>query len=417
MKTNNKQISNNQRFAALKYRDFRYLWTGQFISIIGRQIQIVAVNWHIYLLTNSAIALGLVGLMRFMPIVVFSLIGGSAADVFNRKKIMLASQIFQAIFAFILAVTTLTDTVNPPIIYVFVVLSATVASFDAPARQALIPNLVKREHLANAMSLNVIMFQTSMIVGPLIAGILLARFNIGVAYSVDAVTYIASIIAIILIKTHGKVIGGSAAFSLGSIKEGLVFVKGRPIIWSTMVLDFFSTFFASVPSLFPIFAKDILKIGPQGLGMLHAAPSIGAVIAGFVIAHMGTLSNQGKILLVAVGFYAVATITFGLSTFLPLSLFALFLVGAGDSVSTVIRNTIRQIATPDYIRGRMTSINMIFFMGGPQLGEFQSGLLAAFIGAPFAVAIGGTATLFVVGIMTLTVPVLRRYNNHKTILP
>ena len=183
-----------------------------------------------------------------------------------------------------------------------------------------------------------------------------------------------------------------------------------------MVLDFFSTFFSSVSALFPIFAKDILHVGPQGLGFMYAAPSIGAVIAGFVIAHMGTLSKQGRILLISIAFFAVGTIVFGLSKSFILSLLALLVVGAGDSVSTIIRHTVRQLATPNYIRGRMTSINMIFFMGGPQLGEFQSGIMAAFIGAPFAVAIGGGGTIIVVGIMALTIPILRRYNNHTTTL-
>jgi MFS family permease len=149
---------------------------------------------------------------------------------------------------------------------------------------------------------------------------------------------------------------------------------------------------------------------------MYAAPSIGAVIAGFVIAHMGTLSKQGKILLVSIVFFAVGTIIFGLSKSFPLSLLALLIVGAGDSVSSIIRNTVRQLATPNYIRGRMTSINMIFFMGGPQLGEFQSGIMAAFIGAPFAVALGGVGTIVVVGIMAYAVPILRRYNNHHTTL-
>jgi len=216
--------------------------------------------------------------------------------------------------------------------------------------------------------------------------------------------------------TKGEVKGSSGVLSLTSIKEGLVFVKSKTLIWSTMFLDFFVTLFGSATALFPIFARDILHVGPQGLGLLYAAPSIGALLAGITIAHMGTLYNQGRILFIAVGIYALAVITFGLSKFFPLSLIALIVLGAGDSVSTIIRHTIRQIVTPDYIRGRMTSINMIFFMGGPQLGEFQSGLLAAFIGAPLAVAIGGTATLAVVGIMTLAVPVLRRYNNHTTTL-
>jgi len=407
---------NNERFAAFKYRDFRLLWIGQLISIIGTQMQIVAINWHIYILTNSAIALGLIGLTRFLPIVVFSLIGGSAADVFNRKKIMLIMQISLALFAFVLAITTFTNSINPITIYSITALSAIATSFDTPSRQAFIPSLVDKKHLTSAMSLNVIMFQISTIVGPVLAGLLIAKYNVFPIYAINGLSFIAVIISIILIKTRGSIEDNQAVLSISSIKEGLAFVKSKTIIWSTMVLDFFSTFFSSVSALFPIFAKDILHVGPQGLGFMYAAPSIGAVIAGFVIAHMGTLSKQGKILLVSIVFFAVGTIIFGLSKSFTISLLALLIVGAGDSISTIIRNTIRQLATPDYIRGRMTSINMIFFMGGPQLGEFQSGIMAAFIGAPLAVALGGVGTLVVVGIMAYTVPILRRYNNHHTTL-
>ena len=402
----------NERFAALKYRDFRLLWIGQLVSTIGSQMQIVALNWHIYILTNSAIALGLIGLMRFVPVVIFSLVGGSVADVFNRKKIMFATQSSLVVLAFILAITTFSGIVNPTIIYTITVLSAIAFSFDQPARQALIPNLVERKHLANAMSLNVIMFQTSTIVGPMLAGLLIAKYNIGNIYGINAISYLAVIASIIFMRTGGEVKGNLAVLSLNSIREGLSFVKSKTLIWSTMFLDFFVSLFGSATALFPIFAKDILHVGPQGLGLLYASPSIGALLTGIIISHKGTLYNQGKTLFISVSFYALAVITFGLSKSLLLSIIALIVLGAGDSVSTIIRNTIRQIATPDYIRGRMTSINMIFFMGGPQLGEFQSGLLAAFIGAPFAVAIGGTATLVVVGIVTLAVPVLRRYDNH-----
>lgn len=409
-------MQTNERFAAFKYRDFRLLWIGQLISIIGTQMQIVAINWHIYILTNSAIALGLIGLTRFLPIVVFSLIGGSVADVFNRKKIMLIMQISLAFFAFVLAITTFTNSINPIIIYSITALSAIATSFDTPSRQAFIPGLVDKKHLTSAMSLNVIMFQISTIVGPVLAGLLIAKYSVFPIYAINGLSFIAVIISIILIKTRGSMEDNQAVLSISSIKEGIAFVKSRTIIWSTMVLDFFSTFFSSVSALFPIFAKDILHVGPQGLGLMYAAPSIGAVIAGFVIAHMGTLSKQGKILLVAIVFFAIGTIIFGLSKSFILSLLALLIVGAGDSVSSIIRNTVRQLATPNYIRGRMTSINMIFFMGGPQLGEFQAGFLAAFIGAPLAVAIGGLGTLAVVGIMAYTVPILRRYNNHHTTL-
>lgn len=409
-------MQSNERFAAFKYRDFRLLWIGQLISIIGTQMQIVAINWHVYILTNSAVALGLIGLTRFLPIVVFSLIGGSAADVFNRKKIMLVMQISLSIFAFVLAITTFTNHINPIIIYSITALSAIATSFDTPSRQAFIPSLVDKKDLTSAMSLNVIMFQISTIVGPLIAGLLIAKYSVFPIYVINGFSFIAVIMSIILIRTRGSMKDNQTVLSLGSIKDGLSFVKSKTIIWSTMVLDFFSTFFSSVSALFPIFAKDILHVGPQGLGLLYAAPSIGAVVAGFVMAHMGTLSKQGKILLVSIVFFAIGSIIFGLSKSFILSLLALLIVGAGDSVSSIIRNTVRQLATPNFMRGRMTSINMIFFMGGPQLGEFQSGFLAAFLGAPLAVAIGGVGTLAVVGIMALSVPILRRYNNHTTSL-
>lgn len=404
------------RFSALKHRDFRLLWIGLFVSVIGNQMQIVALNWHIYVLTNSALALGTIGIMRSVPIILFSLIGGSFADFFNRKKIMLIMQGSLAILALILSIVTFTNTVNPVIIYAITALATIAISFDNPSRQALIPNLLPRKDLENAMSLNVIMFQTSTIVGPMIAGFLLAKYNIGFVYIINALSYLAVIISIMFIKTSGEVKAEDKPLklSLDSIKEGLIFVKSKTIIWSTMVLDFFSTLFSSATALFPIFAKEILGVGPQGLGLMYAAPSIGAVLAGLIMANIGTLAKQGKILLISIAFYGVGTIMFGISKSFFLSLFALFIIGAGDSISTIIRNTIRQLATPDYIRGRMTSINMIFFMGGPQLGEFQAGVLASLFSAPVAVAIGGIGTLIVVGIVTLTIPILRKYNNHLT---
>lgn len=377
-------------------------------------MRLVAVSWHIYLLTNSAIALGLMGLIRFMPIVVFSLIGGSFADVFNRKKLIIATQASLGIITFLLAITTFTKTVNPTIIYILTMLYAVSISFDAPARQALIPNLVDKNHLANAMSFNLIMFQTSTIIGPLASGFLIANYNVGIAYAISSLSYLMVIMLMLFINAPTKIDGKLKTLSFNSVREGILYVKSKTIIWSTMLLDFFTTFFASVNALFPIFAKDILHVGPKGLGILYAAPPVGAVLAGLVVAHMGTLQKQGRVLLLSIFFYAISVIIFGLSKSFVLSIIALLIVGAGDSISTIIRNTIRQLATPDYIRGRMTSINMIFFMGGPTLGEFQAGFLAAYLGAPLTVAVGGLATLVVVSVMALSVPILRRYNNHLT---
>ncbi len=402
-----------QRFPALRYRDFRLLWSGLLVSNTGSHMQFAAINWHIFILTHSALALGFIGLSRFIPIVIFSLIGGAVADAHNRKKILLVTQISMTILSLILAVTTLTHTVTPLIIYAITALSAVALAFDSPPRQAFIPSLVRKEHLANAMSLNVIMFQTSMMVGPALAGIVISQFGIGTVYLLNAISFTSVITALLLMKTSGEIEGMPSRVSFRAVLEGLAFVKSRAIIWSTTLLDFFSTFFASATALLPIFAEKILQVGPVGFGFLYAAPSIGAVLAGYVLAHMGTIKHQGKVLLVSVALYGVATIAFGLSKTFMLSFFALFLVGMGDSVSTVIRNTIRQLTTPDYIRGRMTSVNMIFFMGGPQLGEFEAGVLAAAVGGPLSVVIGGVGALVATAVIAAKIPVLRNYTGEK----
>lgn len=401
------------RFAALRYRDFRLLWIALLISNIGSQMQFAAINWHIFILTHSAFALGLIGLSRFLPITIFALFAGAVADAHNRRKILFITQASLTLLSFILAYTTFIRAVNPLIIYVITALSSVAIAFDSPPRQAIIPSLVHKDHLSNAMSLNVIMFQTSMVIGPALSGFLIAQFGVGSIYFINAVSFLAVIMALVMMKTSGEIEGKPSKVSFHAILEGLVFIKSKTIIWSTMILDFFSTFFSSATSLLPIFAQTILHVGPIGFGFLYAAQSIGAVLTGYIMAYIGKIKNQGKLLLLGVFIYGLATVMFGLSKFVWLSFVALFLIGAGDSVSTIIRNTIRQITTPDYIRGRMTSINMIFFMGGPQLGEFEAGVLAAAIGAPLSVVVGGVGTLLIVALVALKIPILRNYSGEK----
>lgn len=399
-----------ERFPALKYRDFRLIWLGLLVSNIGTQMQFASINWHIFILTGSAVSLGLIGLSRFIPITIFSLIGGAIADTHNRKRILLVTQTILTILSLILAFTTINHTVTPLIIYVITALAATTIAFDVPPRQAIIPSLVHKKHLTSAMSLNVTMWYSAMIIGPALSGFIIKLFGVGGIYLINAFSFLAVISALVLMKTSGDIEGEPSTISLSAIWEGLVFVKSKTIIWSTMLLDFLSTFFSSATALLPIFAEKILHVGPIGFGFLYAAPAIGAVIAGYFTARKGTYKNEGKILLVSVLIYGIATVIFGFSKFFALSLFALLLVGAGDSISSIIRNTIRQLETPDYIRGRMTSINMIFFIGGPQLGEFEAGILAALVGAPLSVALGGIGTIAAVGLLAGTIPVLRRYS-------
>jgi len=385
------------------------LWIGQFISLAGTQMQQVAINWHVYILTNSPVALGLIGLMRVIPIIVFSLIGGVMADAHDRRRVMIVTQSAMMFFAATLGLSTITGLISAPLIYLLAALIASASAFDSPARQALIPNLVPREHLTNALSLNNLMRQAGAIMGPAIAGFAIAGFGVESVYWINAVSFLAVLAALVLMRTPAQQNPGATQVSLSALTEGLRFVFQSQMIMATMLLDFFATFFSSATSLLPIFAKEILRVGPEGLGILYAAESIGAVVAGAGMSLIGNVRKQGLILLGSVAVYGAATTFYGMSELFVLSIFFLALVGAADTVSTILRNTIRQLATPDHLRGRMTSVNMIFFQGGPQLGNLEAGIVAALFGAPFSVISGGVATVLLVAATAWLAPRLRSY--------
>ncbi|HEX7587906.1 MAG TPA: MFS transporter [Anaerolineae bacterium] len=394
---------------ALKYRDFRLLWIGQMISNVGTQMQNITINYHIYVLTGSAVALGVTGLVRVIPIIIFSLIGGVFADSHDRRRVLLATQTLMMVFAAILAWITNMNLVSAPLIYLLAACTAATGAFDGPARQALAPNLVRREHLTNALSLNNIMAQVASIAGPGLAGFVIAGLGVAAVYWINAVSFLAVLIALLLMHTATQKNVSAPQMSLDALTEGIRFVFSAKIITATMLLDFLATFFSSASALLPIFAKEILQVGPEGLGILYSAESIGAVTAGVIMARAGNIKRQGAVLLIAVASYGVATAFYGASQLFVLSFFLLALVGASDTVSTILRNTIRQLNTPDHLRGRMTSVNMIFFMGGPQLGNLEAGLAAAAFGAPFAVVSGGVATVVVTIFVAWLVPQLRNH--------
>ena len=396
-------------FSALRHRDFRLLWIGLLISVAGTQMQNAAINWQTYEISGSALALGGLGLARLLPIVFFSLWGGVVADTRNRRRVMLVTQSVMMGSAFALGVVTWLGIVNLAWIYGLGAVNAAAAAFDLPSRQSLTPNLVPRQDLTNAVTLGSMVFQIASIVGPGVAGILIGRFGVGLIYWLNGLSFLALIGALLLMKTATppKVTNGGAP--LKTMLEGMKYVFQERIILSTMLLDFFATFFSGANTLLPIFATDILHVGPEGFGLLAAAESAGSVITGLILSVRGEVHAKGAALLSGIAIYGAATIGFGLSETFALSLFFLALVGAGDTLSTILRSAIRQLVTPDELRGRMTSVNMIFFMGGPQLGEMEAGAAAALLGAPLAVALGGAATLVLVGITALRVPALRQY--------
>ena len=403
-------------FAALRHRDFRLLWAGQFVSVTGSQMQLVTVNWHVYLLTRpygekaAAAALGLVGLVRVLPIIVCSLAGGVVADAVDRKRLILATQTVMLLSAAALAAFTSSGLTEVWPVYALTALSSAAVAFDNPARQALLPALVPARDFPNAVSLGFVSFQIAMVSGPVLGGVVLARYGPAAVYGFNAVSFLAVIAAVLLMRAAGRGAAEEAGrVSLESLKEGLMFVWRTPIMVQTMSLDFVATFFASATALLPIFARDVLHVGERGYGLLAAASAFGAVLTGLLLARRSDWRRPGLAVLVSVAVYGAATVGFGLSRSYWLSLLMLGLTGAADTVSTVIRQTIRQLVTPDRLRGRMTSVNMIFFMGGPQLGELEAGLLAAAAGAPFSVVLGGVCCLAAVAFTATRARELLRY--------
>ncbi|MCI0576369.1 MAG: MFS transporter [Chloroflexi bacterium] len=415
------------RFVALGHRDFRLIWLGQLISTIGSEMQFIAVNWHVFELLRGqsyvlsflgseievsadALGLGSLGLVRVIPIVIFALLGGTLADTYNRRRLLLWTQSAAALFAGLLAVLTLTGRDSLVAIYLLTAAGAAAQALDNPARQSLVPNLVPAHHLTNAVSLNTLTWHVGSIVGPAIAGVLVGRFNVGLVYAMNAVSFGAVIVALLLMHYRGEARRpAGTGLNWRSVVEGLRFVHGSRIIWSTMLLDFVATLFSSARTMLPIVATDLLGLDAQGYGLLATAQPVGSVITSVVLAMRGEIKRQGVILLVSVAVYGLATALFGISTVFIFSYVFFALTGAADTVSTVIRNTIRQLSTPDRLRGRMTGVNMIFFMGGPQLGELEAGLVAAVFGVSFAIFSGGLATVLFTLWVAWRYPRLRHY--------
>ncbi len=409
---------------ALQHRNFRLIWIGLLLSFIGSFMQNAAILWHVSLLVapeHKGLALGFVGLVRVLPIVFFSLVSGVVADAFDRRRLMMATNIASAAVAVALAALTLRGLTVVWPLYALAAVGAAVSAFDLPARQALVPTLVPRQHLPNAIALGSIMLQLASVIGPSVGGLLIAAEGVASAYIVNAISFGFVILALLMMRVPT---GEAAALaeaqqkredvSLKAAREGLRFVFQSPLIRSTMILDFLVTFFASATALLPIYAQDILKVGAQGYGWLFAAPSAGALLTSAAMVPLtDRIDRRGKVLIWAVVGHGIATVMFGFSTGFWLAFTALALTGATDTVSMVIRNIVRQLETPDRLRGRMTGINMVFFIGGPQLGELEAGLVANWYGAPLSVISGGVGCLLATAWITSITPALRRYRREQ----
>jgi MFS family permease len=300
------------------------------------------------------------------------------------------------------------------VVYLLAGASAAMGSFDNPARQSLFPSLVPREHLQNAISLNGTMVQAASVLGPMVGGLIIALAGVAWVYAVDAASFVVLIAMLLAMKdVPVRPEAERSELSLRAGVEGVRWVFRQPLIRSTMLLDFFATFFASAQALLPIFAQDVLRVGPRGYGLLVGAPAMGAMLTSILMVPLvGRIERRGRVLMGSVVAYALATVAFGVSTVFWLTFFCLFLVGAADMVSTVLRNIIRHMHTPDSMRGRMTSVNMMFFMGGPQLGELEAGLVAQAVGPAVSVVSGGVACLLAVTWIGWKTPTLVAYGRN-----
>lgn len=365
--------------------------------------------WQIYELTNSPLQIGLLGVARAVPQIALLLVGGLLADAMNRRKLMMCTQIGLFGVSTILALLSYAGQTTPHMLYIATMLLAFFTSLEQPSRQSIIPSLVPREQLAQALALQGTQRYVPIIAGPSLAGVVLAFSGPAACYAVDACSWLAMLGALKLLRTKIPEGGGWKSVSLTSLREGLQFVWSHGVIFPLMLLDFSATFFGNVRGLFPIYARDILLVGPTGLGLLYAARAIGSLLAAGAMALFGPVKHSGRWIFLGIGIYGLSTVFFAGSQVFWFSFLMLMFTGAGDTISSILRSTINQLSTPDELRGRMSSINSIFTSSGPQLGQFESGVVAAWLGAPMSAFTGGLATLFVLIVVAARFPRLRQF--------
>ncbi len=392
-------------WSVLRNRNYALLFWGQLISAAGTQMSVVAIAWQVYLLTHSAIALGFIGLVQAIPRLLFSLLGGVFADAFDRRKMLLVIEVTMAILSVILALCTFFHFINMAIIYGVVLIYASVSAFEFPTRQAIIPTLVPREQLPGAVSLSMVMMQLTSVIGPTAGGFAIAFIGVTNTYWIDVISYLVVIGSLLLMAIPRVPTEKRAQVSIGAFTDGIAFLKAHPVILAVLSLDFFATFFGSPRALLPVYASDILHVGPQGLGVLVAAISIGAVALTPFTGRINRIARQGLGVVLAILVWGVCIIAFGFTSG-PLWLSTLFLAGAGaaDMVSMLLRGLVVQLTTPDEYRGRISAVNAMFVIGGPMLGQFESGLVAGFFTPQVSVISGGVACILATLVVAVCVP-------------
>lgn len=406
------------RLPALRYPNYRRYLAGNFLSNTGTQVQTAALAYHVYLLTNSSYAVGLLGLVRVVPLLIFTLFGGVLADQADRRRVMLVTQSALAFCSLVLALTEWNGSTTTNIIFAIVAISFIAVAFDGPARQSLVVSLVPAEHFPNAASVNGIAWRMSDVIGPVAAGFLIAAgpWGLTACYALNAASFLAVIYAVWRLPPTPPAGGDtekpkSVRDVFRQIGDGWRFVNRTPLIRHAMWIDFWATLFSTADALLPALSK-MLNLDSKGYGMLAASAAVGAFIAAGVLAYRPTINHQGRWVVAMVGVYGIATVGLAFSPTLAVAALCLAVTGAADMVSTVMRQTIRQLATPDAMRGRMTSISSLFFISGPRLGDYEAGTVARFTGERASIAIGGLACMGVAAIWSRATA-LRDYQHES----
>ncbi|MDQ6716745.1 MAG: MFS transporter [Gemmatimonadota bacterium] len=400
-------------YAALRHRDYRLYFLGRLLLVIGAQSQSVAVGWEVYERTRSSFALGLIGLVLGLPVIALALPGGHLADNHDRRLLVTISGLVMALSA--LSLAAISHWRGPvPLIFVALFIDGVAAAFNYPARISLLPQIVPREHFASAVTWSSTAFLVSAAIGPVVGGLIIARTHgASPVYLLDFALVLVFIALILGIRGRRK-LGTAEKMTLASLAAGFHFVRDTEVILAAITLDLFAVLLGGATALLPIFAKDILRVGPDGLGWLRAAPSVGALISAVVIAHLPPMRGAGRKLFLAVVGFGLATIVFGLSKSFALSIAMLFTLGALDAISMVIRSTLVQVRTPDIMRGRVSAVNGMFVDTSNELGAFESGAVASLVGPVASVVAGGIGTLLSVVFIMRKWPALLRLDSLQS---
>jgi MFS family permease len=406
-----RELEKRDAYAALRVRDFRLFLAGHLLSVLGVQMQNAAAGWQLYEKTGSALALGMVGLVQIVPMLGLALPAGQVADRFDRRKTLMTATTLAVIAALGLTIVSTQAGSDVSLLYACLFMSGFARAFQGPARSALMPQLVSPQIFSNAVSWNVSGFELSSMLGPALAGVLI--YLLGGTTPVYALSACGSVLYFVMLSRLTR--RSYAAESRASRVDLKTLVAGFQYVWRTrlllaaMTLDMFAVLLGGAVALLPVYAKDILRVGSLGFGALSSAPSLGAITMALLVTHLPPMKRAGRALLWAVAGFGVAIIVFGLSRNFWLSLAMLFLTGAFDNISVVIRHTLATILTPDEMRGRVSSVNGMFISASNELGRFESGGVAALFGPVFSVVSGGVGTLIVVAAVALSSQQLRKF--------